>query len=93
MFADYLTQAIGPSAGFVRVCVCTLRFCWFTCHELSSFICTLLNFLYHDTSQVILRVFGVIVEGHHVSISILYFAYIFTFVIIKFCCLSFLPSV
>jgi hypothetical protein len=47
---------------------------------------------YHDASQGILDVFGV-VEGHHVSIIILYFAYIFTFVIIKFCGLLFLQSV
>jgi len=62
-------------------------------YELSSSICTLLSFLYYVTTQIIFRVFGVIVEGHHVIIIILYFAYIFTFVMIKFCFLSFLQSV
>jgi hypothetical protein len=65
----------------VCVCVCTLHFCWVlqavTFHMYIKFC--------HDAGQVILGVFGVIVEEHHVRKIILYFVNIFSFVIIKFC--------
>jgi hypothetical protein len=65
----------------VCVCLCTLHFSW----VIQAVTFNMYIEFYHDASQVVLRVLGVIVGQHHVSKIILYFVNIFNFVIIKFC--------
>ena len=77
----------------VCVCVC-VRYISVGLNVMSfQFQIYIIKFSLSRHKPGILRGFGVIVERHHVSIIILYFACIFTFVVIKFCCLSFLQSV
>jgi hypothetical protein len=77
LLGDYRRQARTLLTGFMCVHV-TFLFGWMPYYELPSFRC-IGTFLYHDASQVILHVFSITAQGHHVSKIILYFINTFTF--------------
>ena len=66
LFGDYWRQAKGPCADFM--CVYVTFLLGSMRYELSCFICRL-SFLYHDARHIILHVFSVNAQGHHVRKS------------------------